>query len=61
MSSVAPAREDKSSAASPSGGVADRIFSLNLRQSGHQAKKENPKQFHDEISSKRLHHLAERT
>ena len=35
MSSVAPARTDKADAPPPSGGgVADRIFSLNLRQSG---------------------------
>ncbi len=35
MSSVAPARPDKGEAPSPSrGGVANRIFSVNLRQSG---------------------------
>jgi putative multiple sugar transport system permease protein len=35
MSSVAPARPDRSEAPPPSrGGVADRIFSVNLRQSG---------------------------
>jgi putative multiple sugar transport system permease protein len=35
MSSVAPARPDKGEAPPPSrGGVADRIFSVNLRQSG---------------------------
>jgi len=35
MSSVAPARPDKGEAPSPSrGGVADRLFSVNLRQSG---------------------------
>jgi putative multiple sugar transport system permease protein len=34
MSSVAPERTDTEEAPPPSGGVADRIFSLNLRQSG---------------------------
>ncbi|GAA0365498.1 sugar ABC transporter permease [Actinoallomurus spadix] len=34
MSSVAPARSDQGEAPAPSRGVADRIFSLNLRQNG---------------------------
>src|SRR5213080_2210253 len=34
MSSVAPARPDKGEAPPPSRGVSDRIFSVNLRQSG---------------------------
>jgi putative multiple sugar transport system permease protein len=34
MSSVAPARSDKGESSPPSRGVSDRIFSVNLRQSG---------------------------